>query len=292
MSRSISLYSCAEADEASFREFVTEVGGTIWHDELPGMNATFSEGDCHVWIYGLTFPADKHIEDASAEVFQRLGCPIKTHVNLVLSHTQASAALALRLALGILNRWPGVADFPICTVLAGGVAEDLLPQASAWGFFGSEVQVLAARIPELGSVIEEIGGLVVSRDDTELYASSVKVLSETSDVDANRDTIVGMIATNGAYVWVLTSVFDPVTTDPWDLLAPSVRRHVGETPVRMVRVVIDAAGDAREGAKAAALSLAKHIASLGGCVLFGTFYVALDPEQIRFVLRSGQWALL
>jgi len=258
------------------------------------MDFGFSAGTAHVWIYEALSSLDDLREQPDGYNYPLpFGKPSKGHVDMALSHTVESRALALKIAHGFLTRWPGVASFPLHTVLVQNSSADALPQTVAEDFAGSEVQVLLSRQPSLDALVSEFGGNVINGSDADLQASAMATLVKMSHAEIGRDTIVGVIQANKGDIWILTRAFDRSKVHGWDLLEPTAARHVSPfPPSSVVRVLADCSTEDREYANRLALSFARRVSHLSESVILGTFFVNLEPEQIKLVLDSGQWPLV
>jgi hypothetical protein len=295
MSRTISLYFSETIDPAAFTRAVAALGGELLDAEA--LDFGFSEQTAHVWIYGALVGLDDPREQPDPYDYPRpFGEASKAHIDMQLSRAPESAALALRIAQGLLGRWPGIASCPVHTVLVRGKTVDALPQTIAYGIAGFEVQVLLSQQPSLSALIAELGGTVINEDNAALHASALAVLAAKSRVDTDRDTAAGVLKMGSGRLWILIRSFDPIDVYRWDLLASTVDRHVRPAPPSVVvRVLIDCSPDDAESmdlANVRALSFARRVSQTYESVLLGTFFVALEPEQVKLVLDSGQWPLV
>lgn len=295
MSRTISLYFSETIDPAAFTLGVAVLGGEILDEE--SLDFGFSEQTAHVWIYGALDGLDDPREQPDPYGYPRpFGEPSKAHIDMQLSSAPESAALALRIAQGLLSRWPGVASCPFQTVLVRRETADALPQTIAESVAGFEVQVLLSQRPSLGALINELGGTVITEGNAALSADALAALATRSGVDMERDTAAGVLETGSGRLWILVRNFDPVDVYRWDLLEPTVERYVRPSPPSVVvRVLIDCSPDDAESMELAnvrALSFARRVSQMYESVLFGTFYVALEPQHVKLVLAAGQWPLV
>jgi len=290
MSRTISLYFSASIDAADFTRAALDLGGQSLDEE--SLDFVFSEQQADVWIYGarggLNDPRELPDPYNSPRPF---GQASKANIDMHLSSAPESAPLALRIADCLLRRWPGVASFPLQTVLVRGDTADALPQTAAESITGSEIQILLSQEMSIGAVIKEFGGTVIDQDNADLFGDRVAKLTRTSRVRRRHDNAVGVLDAGRGHLWVLMGEFDPVDIYRWDLLAPTVNRHVRPSPTLfVVRVVIDCSPSDMESVEVAdvlALSFSKRISQAYCGVLLGTFFVALEPDQVKLVLDTG-----
>ena len=295
MSRTISLYFSEIIHAADFIRAAAALGGQILDEE--SLDFLFSEQTAHVWIYGALLGLDDPREHPDPYHFPRpFGNPSKANIDMHLSSAPESAALALRIADGLLSRWPGVASCPFHTVLVRGETADALPQTVAEGFAGFEVQVLLSQQPSLDALIDELGGVVINDGNAALFAEALAELATKSRVDMDRDSAAGILKTGSVRLWILVRSFDPTDVYRWDLLAPTVDRYVKPFPPSVViRVLIDGSpndAESMESADVLALSFSRRVSRMYDSVLLGTFQVALEPQQVKLVLDSGLWPLV
>ena len=295
MSRTISLYFSETIHAADFLRAAAALGGEVLDEE--SLDFVFSEQDAHVWIYGAIDGLDAPREQPDPYYYPRpFGSPSKANIDMHLSSAPESASLALRIADGLLSRWPGVASCPFHTVLVREETADALPQAVAEGFAGFEVQVLLSQQPSLGALIDELGGVVINDGNAGLFAGALAELTTKSRVDTDRDSATGVLKAGSVRLWILVRSFDPADVYRWDLLAPTVDRYVKPSPPSVVvRVLIDGSPNDTESMELAdvlALSFSKRVSQMYESVLLGTFFVALEPQQVKLVLDLGLWPLV
>ena len=295
MSRTISLYFSEAIEPADFTRAAMDLGGEILVAE--SLDFVFSERTAHVWIYDASGGLDDPRAQPDPYNFPLpFGNPSNANIDMHLSSAPESASLALRIAHGLLSRWPGVASFPFQTVLVRDEAADALAQTVAEGVGWFEVQVLLPQPPSLGELIDEFGGIFFHEDNTDLSADAIAVLAKAERACLTQDVAVGVIEANLGYLWILVRKFDPIDVYRWDLLAPTVNRHVRPHPPSfVVRVLIDGSRNDTESMEVAnvlALSFARRVSRLYDGVLYGTFFVALEVEQVKLVIDSGQWPLV
>ena len=295
MSRTISLYFSETIEAADFTRAAMDLGGQVQDEQ--SMDFGFSEGSAHVWIYEALSSLDDLREQPDPYYSPRpFGSPSKANIDMHLSSAPESASLALRIADGLLSRWPGVASCPFHTVLVREATADALPQAVAEGFAGFEVQVLLSQQPSLDALLNELGGVVINDGNAALFAEALAELATKSRVDMDRDTVAGVLKAGSVRLWILVRSFDPGDVYRWDLLAPTVNRYVSPFPPSVVvRVLIDGSPNDTESMELAdvlALSFSKRVSRLYESVLLGTFQVALEPQQVKLVLDSGLWPLV
>lgn len=295
MSRTISLYFSETIEADDFTHVAKDLGGQILDEQA--LDFGFSEQTAHVWIYGALSGLDDPREQPDPYYSPRpFGKASKANIGMHLGSAPESAALALRIAHGLLSRWPGVASFPLHTVLVRSETADALPQTVAEGFAGFEMQVLLSQQPSLGALINEFGGIVINEGNAGLSADALAELAKKSRADMEQDTAVGFMEASRGRLWILVRKFDPVAIYRWDLLAPTADRYVRPSPPSVVvRVLIDCSPhdtESMELADVLALSFSRRVSQMYESVLLGTFFVALEPEQVKLVLDSGQWPLV
>lgn len=295
MGRTVSLFFSETVPADELVRVAVDLGGQIQDEQC--IDLGFSEGAAHVWIYDALSNLDDLREQPDGYNYPLpFGNPSKANLHMTLSHELESAALALKIAAGFLSRWPGVASFPLHTVLVRGDATDALPQTAAKGFAGFEVQVLLSKEPSLGALIDEFSGTIITAGNAAMFADALAEAQNKSRVDMARDTVVGVMEARRGRLWILVRKFEHLNTYKWDILAPTVERHVRPSPPSFtIRVLVDCSPDDTESMESAdvlALSFSRRASQMYESVLFGTFFVALEPEQVKLVLDSGQWPLV
>jgi hypothetical protein len=288
MSRSILLYWPYTIEEATFLSCIRELGGTVQDEE--SLDVAFRCGDCHVWIYGARRNLAGRFESTSESTVERLGAPARLGVTLNLSHEPEAATLALEVARQFLHRWPGLVQ---CAMYQALTFQDVKRTLSA--ILSKCTCIALGAEPSISDIIDNLGGLVIGRDDHQLIESISAELRALKDglFDPSQDEVVGLLPLGTGHIWLLRRPF-PAESASLDQVGHKVReqavQRLGQVPVCLLRMVSEYR-DTHEVEDTVTLFFERLLERTTG-VMLGLFFLDLELVDIDRMLAGDEGMLV